>query len=196
MPASPLFLGILQQSLGPAGQYLRVGWAIARFDKDAVHRAARDERALRFGVIFLIIALMAYLSSYLTVAYLAETKDTPPAKFAGLLVGIVGGATAFVLIHFSVCHAALNRSTGRDRPLPATLRPLLLSAVALWLAFIPIIGFFALAYWWYAVGPWVCKEIHEVKFGKAFAVFYGTYIVLALPVMIVGLLIFSFATTR
>jgi MFS family permease len=195
MPAHPLLLGFLQQSLGPAGQYLRVGWAIARFDKDAVQRAARDEHALRFGVIFLIIALLAYVSGYL-LNPLLPPKDMPAAKYLAVVLGIVLGATLFVLAHFAVCHAALNRSTGRDRSLPATLRPLLLSAVALWLAFIPIIGFFALAYWWYAVGPWVCKEIHEVKFGKAFAVFYGTYIVLALPVMIVGLLIFSFATTR
>jgi hypothetical protein len=177
-------LSILRQSLAPIVPYFRLGWAIARLDKDPILRAAHDDHANRFGIVFLAIAMMAYFSSFLVIGTLGEAKSVPVSIFAGMLAGIVGGGTLLVLVHFSVCHAVLKAAAHSSRRLPEVLRPLLLSAVVLWIAFVPLIGLLALFYWWYIVAPWVFKEMHGVTFGKAFAVFVGMYFALAIPAAI------------
>jgi hypothetical protein len=177
MAAIPLFFGVLTQSLGPAGQYFRLGWAIARADKDALQRAARDERALAFGLGFLAGAYMAVVAGLVVFS----KEDIPLGKFILVLALIVAACVAQVMALLVLCHAMLKKIAGGTGSFLHVLRPLLLSSVVMWFSLVPILGLLVASAWWgYRITPWVFKEIHGVSFGKAFVALLISAMLMAL----------------
>jgi hypothetical protein len=189
LAAIPLFFGVLTQSLGPAGQYLRVGWACARADKDALQRAARDERALAFGLGFLAGAYMAAVAGLVVFS----KEDIPLGKFILVLALIVAVWVAGVMAQLALCHVMLKKFAGGTGSFLHVLRPLLLSSVVLWFSLVPIFGLLVASAWWvYWITPWVFKEIHGVSFGKAFV----ALLVSALLIAVFSLMLIPIISNR
>ena len=173
---------VIAEPVAPTGfavaHYLRLGWEIATWNDQAVQRAARDPRALYYGIGFFVIA--AFLQVILALA-LAPRLDNPlfwVIAVASVPIGIALEA-AYQLGRLWVCHALTRVILGGKGTFVGVLRPLAVSSFLLGLVIIPFVGPVIAGAWWGIGVPLnVFEEIHGVERMKTLALLIGINLVI------------------
>lgn len=170
-PPAAEFAGASQWPV-PSGfaplHYFRQGVAIARLDDGAVMAASRDIHALLYGTAIWMIGQLLLLVGLLWKGAGSLAKlNWLGLLFAFIFLLVLDGLV--LLAQYGICHLLARWWFGARGTYIGVLGPLLLGSVVLWLAVIPVIGFFIAALWSIAVMMIVFEDVDGIGRLKAFA---------------------------
>jgi hypothetical protein len=155
----------------------------------SVRRAARDRRALLYGIFFWTLAGTVVFSRTVIPVAMKSVDQTgfsgALAALAGLIFGIVGVIVVLLvvgiiaLVQLGVCHAIAKWFLGGSGTFIGILRPLSLGWPVNVLSVIPIVGPIIAFLLWAAVLMVVFEEVNHIRRLQAFAISYGVNIAFA-----------------
>lgn len=157
--------------------YLRQAFAIARFEDAAILGAARDERAVVYGIAFWLIARIAIYSKLFALPkvrpFLAG-YEVPWAKIAFVIVASAIFDTMYFLIQYGVSHGLARLLFRAQGTYVGILRALFLGSVVSFAFLIPIVGPMLTSLWMIAILMRVFEEVDKIERLKAFGLAAAT----------------------
>ena len=167
----------------PAGSglvyYLREAFAIARWDDFAVQRAARDNMALLYGLLFWTVAFLLGLARG-AVGAAVSGRSLHWGEIIGAALFILPAFAVFTLVYYGVCHLLARWLFGGTGSYLAVLRPMMLSSVVQWAAIIPIAGGLLASLWGLGVFMYVLSEVERIERMQAVGISIGLGLILLL----------------
>lgn len=163
--------------------YLRLAISIIRWDEVSVRRAARDPKALLYGMYsfslgaFVLFSLLFMPASFAAVRESGMT-GTWPALFsyiAGNLIAVVAviAVGAFSVAQLGLCHLIAKWFCGAKGTFVGILRPLSLAWPISLVSIIPIGGSILATIAWAAVLMVVFEEVNQIRRLQAFVISYA-----------------------
>lgn len=148
----------------PGPFYLHEAARIARFDGDAIARAAQDPRALYYGAGCLAVGtLIGHLAG--TLSATSDIDTTAPAWLVYAVGAVILVPVQILLsaINIGLIHGAARLLFGATGRYVELLRVLWPASVVLWLAIVPVLGPLVGGIWYFLVSLVVLEEVDHVE---------------------------------
>jgi hypothetical protein len=155
-----------------AGHYLRLAWAIARFEDAAITAAAQDKEALFYGGLIWIIGQIFIFAGQLVPGVARGINVNWAAIVVGVVLMIFFDAI-LVLAQYGLCHLLARWWFGATGSYLGILRAMLLGSIVVWVAVIPLVGIFVAGLWALAVLMRVFEEVDGIERMQAFGLSFG-----------------------
>ncbi len=157
----------------PAGfaplYYFQQALKIVSWDDAAIRRIARDRNSLQYGIIFWVIGMLITFAVSLIAAIGAGVAINPAAMIIGMVM-ILFISAVYDAARYGLCHLVAKYLFGGTGKFITILRPISLSSILIWIAWIPVVGLIAAGIGTIAVVMLTFEEIEGIERMQAFGI--------------------------